>query len=125
MFAMLGLTLTSCTKETVTDDAYMATVDSSVIYFINGQVHYANPQTDEEWSAFFDHMLALTQEGYQVRIRRTSSPQQTLTAKEKVTFTTADYNEAKEWAKQKTLEGYIVTIDYNQQTGKYTCIAIR
>ena len=125
LFALLGLTLTSCTKETINDGTYAVAAEPTVTYFVNGQMHSANLQTEGEWSAFFDRMLALAEEGYQVRIRRNNNPQQVLAAKEKVTFTTTSYAEAKAWANQKVNEGYEVTITFNQQTGEYTCIAIR
>ncbi|MBQ9863725.1 MAG: hypothetical protein IJM33_00135 [Bacteroidales bacterium] len=124
LFAVLGVTLASCTKETLSDTR-VVTVEPSVTYFVNGQMHSSNPQTEEEWSMFFDRMLALAQEGYQVRIRRSDIPQEVLAAKEKVTYTTSDYNKAKAWANQKVIEGYEVTMTFNQQTGEYTCIAIR
>ena len=94
LFAVLGVTLASCTKETLSDTC-VVTVEPSVTYFVNGQMHSANPQTEEEWSMFFDRMLALAQEGYQVRIRRSDIPQEVLAAKEKVTYTTTDFNKAK------------------------------
>lgn len=124
LFAVLGVTLASCTKETLSDTR-VVTVEPSVTYFVNGQMHSSNPQTEEEWSMFFDRMLALAQEGYQVRIRRSDIPQEVLAAKEKVTYTTTDYNKAKAWANQKVIEGYEVTMTFNQETGEYTCIAIR
>ena len=124
LFAVLGVTLASCTKETLSDTR-VVTVEPSVTYFVNGQMHSSNPQTEEEWSMFFDRMLALAQEGYQVRIRRSDIPQEVLAAKEKVTYTTTDFNKAKAWANQKVIEGYEVTMTFNQQTGEYTCIAIR
>ena len=124
LFAVLGVTLASCTKETLSDTR-VVTVEPSVTYFVNGQMHSSNPQTEEEWSMFFDRMLALAQKGYQVRIRRSDIPQEVLAAKEKVTYTTTDYNKAKAWANQKVIEGYEVTMTFNQETGEYTCIAIR
>ena len=124
LFAVLGVTLASCTKETLSDTCVVA-VEPSVTYFVNGQMHSSNPQTEEEWSMFFDRMLALAQKGYQVRIRRSDIPQEVLAAKEKVTYTTTDYNKAKAWANQKVIEGYEVTMTFNQETGEYTCIAIR
>lgn len=124
LFAVLGVTLASCTKETLSDTR-VVTVEPSVTYFVNGQMHSSNPQTEEEWSMFFDRMLALAQEGYQVRIRRSDIPQEVLAAKEKVTYTTSNYNKAKAWANQKVIEGYEVTMTFNQETGEYTCIAIR
>ena len=125
LLAALGLTLASCTKENVANDTYVVAATASVTYFVNGQQHYANPQTEEEWSVFLDRMFALAEEGYAVRFWRTDTYQQTAAAKEVVTYTTHEYKQAKQWALEKELEGYVVTITYNQQTGEYTCIAVR
>ena len=125
LLAVLGLTFASCTKENVADDTYAVATASSVTYFINGQQRYANPQTEEEWSAFLDRMMALAEEGYTVRFMRTSTTQQANAAKEKVIYTTTSYADAKAWALHMTLEGYVVTISCDQQTGKYTCIAVK
>lgn len=125
LFALLGLTLTSCTKEAIDDGTYAVAAEPTVTYFVNGQMHSENLQSEMELAAFFDRMLALAEEGYQVRIRRNDIPQQVLAAKEKVTFTTTSYAEAKEWANKKVNEGYEVTMTFNQETGEYTCIAIR
>ncbi|MBQ9864884.1 MAG: hypothetical protein IJM33_06040 [Bacteroidales bacterium] len=125
LFALLGLTLTSCTKEAIDDGTYAVAAEPTVTYFVNGQMHSENLQSEMELAAFFDRMLALAEEGYQVRIRRNDIPQQVLAAKEKVTFTTTSYAEAKAWANKKVNEGYEVTMTFNQETGEYTCIAIR
>jgi hypothetical protein len=121
----LGLLFASCTKEDATDNIGVVSTASNVTYFVNGQQGYADPQTDEEWSMFLDRMFALAEEGYVVRFGRTDMFRQACMTKEKVTYTTTDYNDAKLWAFHRTLEGYEVTITYDQQTGKYTCIAIR
>ena len=125
MLAALGLSLASCSKEDVKDDTYAVTTASSVTYFINGEQHYANPQTEEEWSFFLDRMFALAEEEHSVRFVRTNASQQVCSAKEVLTYETNNYTSAKKWALQKTLEGYDVTITYDQETGIYTCIAIR
>ena len=125
LLAVLGLTFASCTKENVADDTYAVATASSVTYFINGQQCYANPQTEEDWLAFLDRMMALAEEGCAVRLMRTGTTQQANAAKEKVTYTTSSYEDAKAWTLQKILEGYEVTITFDQQTGKYTCIATR
>ena len=119
------LCLTSCTKENVAGDTHDGAATSSVTYLVGGQRYYSNPQSDEDWSMFFDRMLAIAEEGYVVRIMRTDMNQQVSAAKEKLVFTTDNYEDAKAWAKQKTLEGYEVTITFDQQTGNYTCIATR
>ncbi len=121
----MGLAFVSCTKENAEVETYAVAAESSVSYLVNGQQHYANPQTAEEWSGFLDRMLALAGEGYVVQFMRNDVGRQVLAPKEKVTFTTDNYTEAKVWAMQKMLEGYEVTIIYDQETGIYTCIAIR
>ena len=125
VLAALGLSLASCTKEDVKDDTYVVAATSSVTYFINGEQHYANPQTEAEWSLFLDRMFALAVEEHSVRFVRTDVGQQVCSAKEKLTYETDDFTKAKKWAMQKTLEGYDVTIVYDQATGIYTCTAVK
>lgn len=125
LVAAFGLVIASCTKENTEADTCIVATVSSVSYFVDGQQYYANPQTEEEWSEFLDRMFALAEEGYAVRFIRNDNGQQVNASKEKVIYTTESYTDAKAWALQKTLEGYEVTISYDQSTGKYTCIAIR
>lgn len=125
LLAAMLLCFAGCTKENVAGGIHDGADTSSVTYLVGGQRYYANPQTNEEWSLFFDRMLAMAEEGYAVRIMRTDASRQVNASKEKVTYTTDDYNDAKAWAKEKTLEGYEVTITFDQETGKYTCIATR
>ena len=49
LFAVLGVTLASCTKETQSDTCVVAA--QSATYVVDGRQHYANPQTEEEWAA--------------------------------------------------------------------------
>ena len=123
LMAVLGLATASCTKEDVANDTGIVVGTYTASYLVDGQQYYANPQTDEEWSAFLDRMLALAKEGYTVQFWRDGV--QASSAKEKVTYTTNDYEDAKAWCKQKKDEGYWVTITYDHETGTYTCIDIR
>ena len=125
LLAAMALCLASCTKENVTISTQDGAATSSVTYLVGGQRYYSNPQTEEEWLAFIDRMLAMAEEGYVVCFERTGYNQQSCASKETVTFTTNKYEEAKEWAYQMALDGYEVTIEFNQQTGEYTCIATR
>ena len=123
LLAVLGLMAASCSKEnTMTGIGDVAT-SYSAIYIVEGQHYYSNPQTEEEWSAFLDRMFALAEEGYTVQFRRNGV--QMSSAKEKVTYTTTSLSDAKAWCKQKVEEGYSVNMTYNQQTGVYTCVAVR
>ena len=46
-------------------------------------------------------------------------------AKEVITFETPEQDEAKKWSAQKIAEGYQVTILFDEDSGIYTCIAIK
>ena len=61
--ALIGCVTTSCTKEELTEKPSAVVSAQSAAYVVDGQQYYANPQTDEEWAAFFDRMLALAKEG--------------------------------------------------------------
>ena len=61
--ALFGCATVSCTKEELTEKPCAVVTSQSAAYVVDGQQYYANPQTDEEWAAFFDRMLALAKEG--------------------------------------------------------------
>ena len=123
LLALSGALATSCTKENTQHPTCCQVEEHSVSYTIGGQTFYANPKTDEEWSAFIQRMLALAREGYTVSFSRDGVG--TSLSKLKETFTTTNPEEAEAWCKQKREEGYTVTITFDQGTGEYTCIAIK
>ena len=127
LLAVLGLATVGCSKENLVNDndnVVVATITQSASYTVDGIHYYSNPMNDDEWSAFLDQMFALAEEGHAVQFWRNDN-QRGNAAKEVVTFTTTDVNKAKKWAADKIEEGYAVSISYNQQTGEYTCIAIK
>ena len=121
--ALFGCATVSCTKEEMIKEQYSVAACQSATYVVDGQQYYANPQTDEEWAAFFDRMFALAEEGRTVHFWRTESNIQA--SKDIVTFTTKNKVLAQEWTAEKMAQGYDVTIFYNPQTGEYTCTAIK
>ncbi len=123
LVAVLGLMATSCTKESAMDGIGVVDTAQSAVYIVDGQQYYANPQTEEEWSAFLDGMFALVEEGHTVQFWRRGV--QTSCTKKKVTYTTTSLADAKAWCNQMANEGYHVTMTYDQSTGVYTCIAVR
>lgn len=125
VLVLLGLAAAGCTKEDVVDNTYVvATVTQSASYTVDGIQYYSNPRNDDEWSAFLDRMVALAEEGHVVQFWRNGIQRGDAT-KEVITYTTTDADDAKKWMKKKKDEGYIVTVQYDQQTGVYTCIAIK
>lgn len=45
--------------------------------------------------------------------------------KETIKYTTNNKEEAIDWSQNKIIEGYAVTINFNEETGEYTCIAVK
>lgn len=67
--------------------------------------------------------MALARQGHKVTIK----PNQTTStlAKEKKTYETANAEDAAKWAVIMEGYGYTVTIYFDEDTGIYTCVAIK
>ena len=46
-------------------------------------------------------------------------------SKERVEYHTKSEDEANEWAQKMVKDGYIVTIDYDDEAGEFVCVAIK
>ena len=42
-----------------------------------------------------------------------------------IKYTTTNKDDAIKWSQNKIIEGYAVTVNYDEETGEYTCIATR
>ncbi len=126
LFAVLSLAAASCQKE---NDVYpmvgpeQTTETIQVTYSINGEVYQATIN-ESEWDAFIERMLALARKGYEVSFSRNGNSLVSQ-SKEKLTFVTTDSDKAEAWVKDKIKKGYAVTVTFDQNTGEYTCIAIK
>ena len=128
LFAVLGTLAVSCQKENELD--YSITIAEgnnvyNVCYTVDGVTYRVSFIGDEAWKAFVKRMIALAEEGHKVSFRNENASSQTAFTKEVLTYTTSSHDDAYEWAEKKAKEGYDVTIDYDERTGKFTCIAIR
>ena len=68
--------------------------------------------------------MALAREGYEVTLVQKDQAN-TCPSKENVVFTTQDPDVAADWTDKMYKKGYTVTITYDDETGIYTCIAIK
>ena len=123
LFAVLGLAAAGCQKDNYVTP--QETVTEMTVNYSAGDVYDSTVLTDDAaWDAFLDRMLALAREGYEVTIFNGSSANGA-SSKEVVTYTTDNEDDAKHWAKQMFDEGYQVTIKYDDETGIYTCTAVK
>ena len=128
LFAMISLTTVSCQKENLVETAIQSVENSAartIRYTVNGTAYRQVIHSDEDLDALMLTLFALAREGYTVRVIDENTNLCETCAKEKVTYTTKNKNDAIAWSLEKINEGYDVTISFNQDTGEYTCVATR
>ena len=129
LLLVLSVAAVGCQKETITVEPQTGVEASGTVYTvryaINGVTHTETLIGEQAWADFLQRMLALAEEGYRVTISRNVSLEQYPISKEVETFKTKKKAEAYAWAEQKVNEGYLVTIEFNTQTGEYICTAVR
>ena len=128
LFAMISLTTVSCQKENLVDPSAPCVENSAtrtLRYSVNGAVYRQVIHSDEDLDALMLSLFALAREGYTVRMMDENISFCETCAKEKVTYTTKNKNDAITWSLEKINEGYSVTITFNEETEEYTCVATR
>lgn len=96
-----------------------------VNYAVNGTPYTVNLYSENEMDALFLQLTALARQGNIVVVFEENAHARTISGKEVLTYTTTSETDATNWAKEKTKEGYEVTIVYNDRTGIYTCTAVK
>ncbi len=128
ILAMLSLTTVSCQKENLVETATQSVENNAtrtIRYTVNGTAYRQVIHTDEDLDALMFTLFALVREGYTVRMMDENNTFSETSVKVTETYTTKIEKDAKTWAKEKMMDGYVVTITYNEQTGIYTCIATK
>ena len=126
--AMLSLTAVSCQKEKLVEPTAPSVENSAtrtIRYTVNGTAYRQVIYSDEDLDALMHTLFALAREGYTVRVMDENRSINENCAKETITFTTKDKQAAASWAVEKAIEGYEVTITFNEQTKEYTCTAVK
>ena len=126
--AVLGTVAVSCQKENIVDETRMAVREGAVYkvsYSVDGVSHSITLIGEDSWRGFLRRMLALAEEGHRISIRNEEAAARVASAKDVVTFVTTNQDEAISWAETMTGNGYTVYIEYDKDSGKYTCTAIK
>ena len=129
LLLVLGTMAVSCQKET-TNEPQMANAELGTVYTvrysINGVTYTERLSSEAEFDALLLRLMALSRNGNDVEISNGNYAQcGNATKQQPIIFTTTNENEAIVWTKQKTKEGYTVTVSYDTETGVYTCIAVK
>lgn len=72
-----------------------------------------------------NRMFALAEEGHEVSFRNEETASRVVSTKDVVTYSTKDRDKAFAWADAMVEEGYTVTVRFDENTGIYTCYAIK
>lgn len=127
LLAVLGLTAVSCQKENLVDTLYPETsyakTSYTVSYTVDGVTTQVTLVGETAWSSFLDWLFALAEEGHSVSFF-IDGQEQSL-SREVVTYSTQDYDDAKEWADSMAKKGYVVSIDFDKSTLTYICTAVK
>ena len=128
LFAMLSLTTVSCQKENLVENATQSVENSAtrtIRYTVNGTAYRQVIHSDEDLDALMFTLFALAREGYTVRMVDENNTFSETSVKVTETYTTKNEADALTWSKEKMLNGYAVTISFDEQTGIYTCTATK
>lgn len=125
---MLGTLAVSCQKENIINETAIVAENGNIYtvsYTVDGVTRQLTLVGEEAWQAFLHHMLALAEEGHVVSFRNEEAASRGVPSKETVTYTTNNSEEAIHWADKMTGQGYSVTIEFDRETGIYTCTATK
>ena len=127
LFMAFSFVTTGCQKETFTDtgDAIGDVASTQVVTFtVNGETSLRVITSEEDWLSFLNWMVALAKEGNKVSFYRGAYKIRGI-QKDVITYVTKSHDDAVSWANEMSNAGYEVSIDYNKETGVYTCIAFK
>lgn len=128
LFAVLGTLAVSCQKENIIDETSIVAENNKVYtvsYTVDGVTHQLTLVGDNAWHDFLNRMFVLAEEGHEVTFRNEETASRIVSAKEVVTYSTKNRDEAFSWAEAMIDEGYSVTISFDKKTGVYTCEALK
>lgn len=128
LFAVLGTLAVSCQKENIIDETSIVAENNkvyTVCYTVDGVTHHLTLIGDDAWHDFMNRMFALAEEGHEVSFRNEETASRVVSTKDVVTYSTKDRDKAFAWADAMVEEGYTVTVRFDENTGIYTCYAIK
>lgn len=124
---MLSVTFAGCQKEEALP-VLQPQVESNasvyaVSYIIDGEMYHQTVAGRQALMDLLQRMMALAREGHSVQVWDGNSCSGTFQAKETVTYTTHNENDALVWSAQMIDKGYKVSIEIKD--GVYVCTAVR
>lgn len=78
---------------------------------------------DEAWHQYLDKMFGAIERGYRITFWNTAIQNDSKSAKETQTYSTASRDSAYRWGERMYDQGYTVSVVYDRTTGRYNCTA--
>ena len=126
LFTVLSLMAVGCQKETIVEPntGMQQTMRvRTVTYSIDGVTQQIVIRGDEAWRNFLKQLTALARQGHRIQFRCEETRTNASTAKEVVTYTTYNEEDALAWCDLMSDKGYSVTMTYDKKSGRYICTA--
>lgn len=128
LFAMLTIATVSCQKESLRDQRahyFKSHGHHTICYYVNGIAYRCTITSDNDWTSLMSVIFSFARQGYTVSMMFENNNFSNNYVKETIKYTTKKKEEAIDWSQNKIIEGYAVTINFNEETGEYTCIAVK
>ncbi len=97
----------------------------TVCYTVDGVNYQVTLTGDAAWNDFLRSMLDMAEHGCTVTVSAGNGTTQQGVAKEVVTYTTANKDDAVAWCDNMINNGYAVTMIYDSENGVFICTAER
>ena len=132
--AMAGV-MTSCQKDEFQSEMVLpshemsqknlAHLNTTLRYWIDGVGYSREFASQQEMNNYISYLISLTREGRTVIIQGSENPSYAPSEKDKLTFTTKDFDKMDVWALEMQGKGYDVEVTFNEKTGLYTGTATK
>ena len=131
--AMAGV-MTSCQKDEFQSEILvsqemsqknLAHINTTLRYWIDGVGYSREFASQQEMNNYISYLISLTREGRTVIIQGSENPSYAPSEKDKLTFTTKDFDKMDVWAVEMQGKGYDVKVTFDEKTGLYTGTATK
>lgn len=130
LLAVLSLASASCQKETIKETLDQPSVEVNrsscvIAYSIDGTESRITVTSPSERTALISWLVGMAEENHKVTFREIGNDRNISSSKDTQTFSSSSKEEVVEWAENMSLQGYVVTIEYDKTTGLYTGTAVK
>ena len=98
---------------------------STMIITVDESTRVLTFRSEDERYRYLEQMAALAREGHVIHIANAAFRQNTNAAKETMTYTTPSHSDAVTWCTKMADDGYRTSMQFDENTKMYVCIATK